>query len=84
MIRTLILVVITLVLAVALGRWLSTDAGVVVIGLREHVIRMSLATAAVGLLLEGVSQLQHGKLSRQSGSVRAVLERMREWFQRNF
>jgi cell division protein FtsA len=38
----------------------------------------------VGLLLEGAAQLQQGKLSRQSGSVKAVLARMREWFQRNF
>jgi hypothetical protein len=35
-------------------------------------------------LLEGGAQMQHGRLSRQSGSVRAVLGRMREWFQRNF
>jgi cell division protein FtsA len=48
------------------------------------VVRAPRYATAVGLLLEGVSQLQHGKLSRQSGSVRAVLERMREWFQRNF
>jgi hypothetical protein len=38
----------------------------------------------VGLLLEGASQVQQGKLSRQTGSVKAVLVRMREWFQRNF
>jgi hypothetical protein len=38
----------------------------------------------VGLLLDGVAQVQHGQLSRQGGSVRAVLGRMREWFQRNF
>src|SRR5260221_422124 len=37
-----------------------------------------------GLLLEGASQVQQGKLSRQTGSVKAVLVRMREWFQRNF
>jgi cell division protein FtsA len=48
------------------------------------VVRAPRYATAVGLLLEGVSQMQHGKLSRQSGSVRAVLERMREWFQRNF
>jgi hypothetical protein len=28
--------------------------------------------------------MEQGKLSRQSGSVKAVLGRMREWFQRNF
>src|SRR6184192_4149278 len=48
------------------------------------VVRAPRYATAVGLLLEGVSQLQHGKLSRQGGSVRAVLGRMREWFQRNF
>jgi len=48
------------------------------------VVRAPRYATAVGLLLEGVSQLHHGKLSRQSGSVRAVLGRMREWFQRNF
>jgi len=37
-----------------------------------------------GLLLEGAAKLHHGKLSRQSGSMGAVLGRMREWFQRNF
>jgi hypothetical protein len=29
-------------------------------------------------------QRQQGQLSRQDGSFRAVLARMREWFQRNF
>jgi hypothetical protein len=38
----------------------------------------------MGLLYEGVAQMEQGKLSRQSGSVTAVLGRMREWFQRNF
>jgi cell division protein FtsA len=52
-------------------------------GLAE-VVRTPRYATAVGLLLEGRSQVQHGKLSRQSGSVRAVLARMREWFQRNF
>jgi hypothetical protein len=28
--------------------------------------------------------VEQGKLSRQSGSMKAVLGRMREWFQRNF
>ena len=31
-----------------------------------------------------MAQMEQGKLSRQSGSVKAVLGRMREWFQRNF
>src|SRR5687768_1114454 len=52
-------------------------------GLAE-VVRNPRYATAVGLLLEGASQVQHGQLSRQSGSVKAVLARMREWFQRNF
>jgi len=52
-------------------------------GLAE-VVRSPRFATSVGLLLEGVSQVQHGQLSRQSGSVKAVLGRMREWFQRNF
>ncbi|HYL90364.1 MAG TPA: cell division protein FtsA [Burkholderiales bacterium] len=48
------------------------------------VVRAPRYATAVGLLLEGAVQLHHGKLSRQSGSMRAVLGRMREWFQRNF
>ena len=52
-------------------------------GLAE-VVRTPRYATAVGLLLEGLSQLQLGELSRQSGSVRAVLANMREWFQRNF
>jgi cell division protein FtsA len=48
------------------------------------VVRNPRFATAVGLLLEGASQVQHGQLSRQSGSVKAVLGRMREWFQRNF
>jgi cell division protein FtsA len=48
------------------------------------VVRAPRYATAVGLLMEGVSQLHHGRLSRQSGSMRAVLGRMREWFQRNF
>jgi cell division protein FtsA len=48
------------------------------------VVRAPRYATAVGLLFEGMAQMQHGKLSRQSGSVTAVLGRMREWFQRNF
>jgi len=48
------------------------------------VVRNPRHATAVGLLLEGASQVQQGQLSRQNGSVRAVLARMREWFQRNF
>ncbi|HEV8096138.1 MAG TPA: cell division protein FtsA [Burkholderiales bacterium] len=52
-------------------------------GLAE-VVRNPRYATAVGLLLEGVSQMQQGRFSRQNGSVRAVLGRMKEWFQRNF
>src|SRR3954467_9640511 len=52
-------------------------------GLAE-VVRTPRYATAVGLLLDGVSQVQQGQLSRQGGSVRAVFGRMREWFQRNF
>jgi len=48
------------------------------------VVRNPRYATAVGLLLEGVSQTQAGRFSRQNGSVRAVLGNMREWFQRNF
>jgi len=47
-------------------------------------VRAPRYATAVGLLLEGAAQLRQGKLSRQSGSVGAVLTTMREWFQRNF
>jgi cell division protein FtsA len=52
-------------------------------GLAE-VVRTPRYATAVGLLLEGASQMKHGQLSRQNGSVKAVVARMREWFQRNF
>jgi cell division protein FtsA len=48
------------------------------------VVRNPRYATAVGLLLEGVAQTQQGRFSRQNGSVRAVLGRMKEWFQRNF
>jgi cell division protein FtsA len=48
------------------------------------VVRNPRYATAVGLLLEGVQQVRQGHLARQDGSVRAVLGRMREWFQRNF
>ncbi|MEX2199310.1 MAG: cell division protein FtsA [Burkholderiales bacterium] len=48
------------------------------------VVRSPRYATAVGLLLEGVQQVRQGQISRQDGSVRAVLGRMREWFQRNF
>ncbi len=52
-------------------------------GLAE-VVRSPRYATAVGLLLEGVQQVQQGRISRQNGSVRAVLARMKDWFQRNF
>jgi len=52
-------------------------------GLAE-VVRSPRYATAVGLLLEGVQQVRQGQLSRQDGSMRAALARMREWFQRNF
>jgi cell division protein FtsA len=52
-------------------------------GLAE-VVRNPRYATAVGLLLEGAAQKQQGRMSRQSGSFKAVLARMREWFQRNF
>jgi cell division protein FtsA len=52
-------------------------------GLAE-VVRNPRYATAVGLLLEGAAQRQAGRMSRQSGSFKAVLARMREWFQRNF
>ena len=48
------------------------------------VVRSPRYATAVGLLMEGVQQVRQGQLQRQDGSVRAVLARMREWFQRNF
>jgi cell division protein FtsA len=52
-------------------------------GLAE-VVRNPRYATAVGLLLEGVTQTQAGRFSRQNGSVRAVLGRMKQWFERNF
>jgi cell division protein FtsA len=52
-------------------------------GLAEVVTNPRYATA-MGLLFEGMQQLQQGRIARQNGSVRAVFGRMRDWFQRNF
>jgi len=52
-------------------------------GLAE-VVRNPRYATAMGLLLEGVRQMQQGRVSTQNGSVRAVFGRMRDWFQRNF
>ena len=48
------------------------------------VVRTPRYATGVGLLLEGASQVKPGQLSRQNGSLKAVVARMREWFQRNF
>ena len=48
------------------------------------VVRNPRYATAMGLLLEGASQLRDGQVMRQSGSIKAVFARMREWFQRNF
>ena len=48
------------------------------------VVRNPRYATVMGLLLEGASQLQQGQVMRQGGSFKAVLARMREWFQRNF
>ena len=48
------------------------------------VVRSPRYATAMGLLLEGATQLQQGRMSKQSGSVGAVFGRMRDWFQRNF
>ena len=48
------------------------------------VVKSPRYATAMGLLFEGVEQLQQGRVSKQNGSVRAVFGRMRDWFQRNF
>ncbi len=48
------------------------------------VVRNPRHATAMGLLLEGASQLSLGRVMRQGGSFKAVLARMREWFQKNF
>jgi cell division protein FtsA len=53
-------------------------------GALAEVLRTPRYATAMGLVYEGAAQMEQGKLSRQSGSVKAVLRRMREWFQRNF
>jgi len=49
-----------------------------------HVVRNPRYATVVGLLLEGVTQTQRGIVSRQGGSFKQVMSRMREWFQKNF
>ncbi len=53
-------------------------------GSLADVVRSPRYATAMGLLLEGASQLQQGRVAKQSGSVKAVFGRMRDWFQRNF
>jgi cell division protein FtsA len=48
------------------------------------VVRSPRHATAMGLLLEGASQIQLGRVAKQNGSFRAVFGRMQEWFQRNF
>jgi cell division protein FtsA len=48
------------------------------------VVRNPRYATAMGLLMEGASQIQQGRVSKQNGSVRAVFARMRDWFQKNF
>jgi len=48
------------------------------------VVRNPRYATAMGLLQEGASQIQQGRVSKQNGSMRAVFARMRDWFQRNF
>jgi cell division protein FtsA len=48
------------------------------------VVRNPRYATAMGLLLEGASQVRQGRVAKQDGSVRAVFSRMRDWFQRNF
>jgi cell division protein FtsA len=50
----------------------------------SDVVRAPRYATAVGLLLEGRTQLERGMLARQGGSFKQVFGRMREWFQRNF
>jgi len=49
-----------------------------------HVVRNPRYATVVGLLLEGVAQTQRGIVSRQGSSMKQVMSRMREWFQKNF
>jgi cell division protein FtsA len=50
----------------------------------SDVVRSPRYATGIGLLLEGVVQTQRGLTARQGGSMRQVLGRMRQWFQRNF
>ena len=53
-------------------------------GALAEVVRNPRYATAMGLLLEGRSQVAHGLHARQGGSFRQTLRRMQEWFERNF
>jgi len=53
-------------------------------GALAEVVRNPRYATAMGLLLEGRSQVAHGLHARQGGSFRQTLRRMKEWFERNF
>jgi cell division protein FtsA len=53
-------------------------------GALSEVVRSPRYATAVGLLMEGKSQMDRGLVSRQGGSFTQTLTRMREWFQKNF
>ena len=48
------------------------------------VVRNPRYSTVVGLLMEGQREAQRGIAARQSGSFKQTLQRMKEWFQRNF
>lgn len=53
-------------------------------GALADVVRSPRYATAVGLLLEGKAQAERGVLSRQGGSFKQTVARMRDWFQKNF
>jgi cell division protein FtsA len=53
-------------------------------GALADVVRNPRYATAVGLLLEGKSQAERGVMSRQGGSFKQTVTRMRDWFQKNF
>jgi len=54
------------------------------IGALADVVRNPRYATAVGLLLEGKAQVDRGVMSRQGGSFKQTVTRMRDWFQKNF
>jgi cell division protein FtsA len=53
-------------------------------GALADVVRNPRYATAVGLLLEGKAQVDRGVMSRQGGSFKQTVTRMRDWFQKNF